>query len=267
MKNIHKITNLKNKIGTLVFAVLLIALSTACSGHQPGYYDNVGDDNMEENNVTTEPTRTPQPTQRPRPTPMPTPSRDELLAQQARWDAEFEAETAEWNRINVSYIVWDSFFTPAPDDADLRTIERFVYVVRNPYMGHTFVIDRTHGRVYYDPHWTAIFLESIRHSADFREKDLDRLIETIKNSNLRNWPDYIEGERRTDTTNWGSTWTVGIKFSDGSILRRSGSGAYNSHPPQDQWDVFINFIDTLGQEIIERHAAETAQTEEESQDE
>jgi len=187
-------------------------------------------------------------------------------------------EREERRRFDLEYILGDtsrgrtSPSTEGAADADLQTIERFVFTDGHAHGGHGLAIDITHDMVYFDPRAGSNGLSILRLDenpfyAKFINNDLERLIQAIEESNLRNWPERIEGEWATHTTNWGSTWTVGIKFSDGVFLRRSGGGATNSHPPEDEWRILVDFINTLGQEVIERHAAETAQAEEETQDE
>ncbi|MDR2183656.1 MAG: hypothetical protein LBE55_05730, partial [Clostridiales bacterium] len=60
------------------------------------------------------------------------------------------------------------------------------------------------------------------------------------------------------------SWRLGILFSDGTVLRRSGSGFSglgDFFPPDGQFDILNDFIMTIGTEIQERHAAEAAQSE------
>ena len=157
-------------------------------------------------------------------------------------------------RNNLDYIIRGSF-VPAAYDIDLQTIERFVFTHGGFFSVVGLVIDRMHGRVYYDPSSFAEFLPAMRFSAGFRESDLSRLINAIEKSNLRNWQEFYTGEF-DGAEDGGRSWSVGILFSDGSILRRGGSGDRNYRPPEDEFSILFNFIETMGAEIIRRHGLE-----------
>jgi len=62
--------------------------------------------------------------------------------------------------------------------------------------------------------------------------------------------EYAEGGRRS--------WMIGIKFSDGTMLRRSGSGMdwTNVASSTDQLAILTDFISTIGAEAQLRHEAE-----------
>ena len=167
-------------------------------------------------------------------------------------------------RYIIDYIL-RSNLAPANNDVDMRTIERFVYYDGVFDFGHGFVLDRMHGRVYYEPNSRNIHhINAIRYSADFIEEDLERLIQAIEESGLRNWQEVYRGELVEGATGGGNTWAIGILFSDGTVMRRRGSGEFNAPdglPPLDQWAILTNFINTIGAEIQERHNAEASQSE------
>ena len=183
-------------------------------------------------------------------------------------------EDEEWFRTNLTYIFGNPAqgrinpSTEGAEQADLQTIERFVFASGSVHAGIGLVIDVLHGRVYFNPRTGSngfgIFrLESPSHShAEFKDYDLERLIRAIEESGLRDWPEVIIGERderyeRTEDGGGGG-WLVGIQFPDEVFLIRGGGGI----PSEAQWRIFRDFIDTLGQEIMERHAAENPQADE-----
>ena len=159
-------------------------------------------------------------------------------------------------RYNLTYLIRGRFVS-APNDIDLQTIERFIFRHGMFFGGIGLVLDRMHGRVYYNPRLAMVDrLNSIPFSAEFMESDLNKLIQTIEESGLFNWQEYYAGEFE-EGLDGGSSWVVGILFSDGSILRRGGSGDNRNYlPPEDEFAVLTNFIRTLGAEIIERHNLE-----------
>jgi len=165
----------------------------------------------------------------------------------------------EHRRKNVEYIIRGDF-TPAADDIDLHTIERVVFVDSiDMEGGHGFVLDQMYGRVYYDPMTSFVdMLEFIPYSSEFRDEDLSRLIQVIEESDLRDWEEHYTGRIDEYAEGGGRSWVIGLLFSDGTILRRSGSGmAYTdvaSSP--DQLAILTDFIKTIGAEIELRHEAE-----------
>jgi len=171
-----------------------------------------------------------------------------------QWWAEF-SEQREKN--HVDYILSGSY-TPADRDIDLHRIERFVfsYLIAWPLDGYGLIIDRAvQGRVYYGFPIT-IRLDNIEISAEFKEDDLNRLIRAIEESGLRDWDEHYQGEFFGDGGG-GSRWRLGILFDDGTMLRRGGEGMdAATFPPDSQFEIFTDFILTLGAEIEARHNAE-----------
>jgi len=171
-------------------------------------------------------------------------------------------------RNNMNYI-FVSDLDLAPCNVNLNTIERFVFV-NGVEMGGSFsvVIDRMFEKVYHGN--SGLFyrqLDRAPFSAAFIDEDLTRLIEAIENSDFRNWQEHYQGTMVEGALGGTLFWRIGIEFSDGSVMRRSGtghvvSGVDDHYPPQEQWDILTNFINTLGQEIIERHNAENPQADE-----
>jgi hypothetical protein len=163
---------------------------------------------------------------------------------------------------NVEYIISGNF-TPAAPDINLQTIERFVFITGDVFGGHGFVLDRTHSRVHFEPqagsHGRLALGLHAGNSASLIDEDLVRLIQMIEESGLRDWDEHYRGRTSEYILDGRVTWDIGIKFADGTILRRGGSGisTFNDFfPPQDQWSILIDFISTIGAEIQERHAAE-----------
>jgi hypothetical protein len=168
-------------------------------------------------------------------------------------------------RTHLNYIVVGNFI-PAPADADLQTIERFVFHSGTSHFGFGLAIDIAHGRVYYEPNGGSfgegiLWLHTVDFFANFIEDDLIRLIQAIEASGLRNWDEFYQGEFDDFVEGGGTLWRVGIEFSDGTIMRSGGSGHTDFHPPLDQFNILTDFISTIGAEIEERHAAEAAQGE------
>ena len=171
---------------------------------------------------------------------------------------------------NLTYILGNPFqgrispSTEGATQADLHTIERFVFTTGHAHGGSGLVIDILHGRVYFNPRAGSGGLSILRldHSehryAEFKEYDLERLVRAIEESSLLDWQENIRGEVIENAVGGTTAWHVGIRFPDNIFLRRTGSGHSNFHPPAAQWKVLTDFINTLGEEIIERHAAETA---------
>ena len=157
-------------------------------------------------------------------------------------------------------------FVPAPNNIDLQTIERFVFIESIGFIGHGLVIDKMHDMLYLYPlrdgDGGLFDLGHYNTSTQFQPQDLTRLIQVIKDADIRNWQEYYEGDLEfKGLGNFGHTWNIGILFSDGTILRRSGLGLVENtdfFPPQDQWDMLKDFIDAMGEEIQGRHEAEQA---------
>ena len=180
-----------------------------------------------------------------------------------------------WHRFNREVISRDSVryivqggIRPARMDADFGTIERVVFVRSVGIFGHGFgfVIDRTHGRVFYNPEiWNVLSLtresRTGRHNiyADFREEDLARFVEAAEKANVRGWRESL-GSFHGNTQ--PGQWRLGIEFSDGSIMRRGGGGESDiGIPPEYPYSILTDFIKEIGAEIIERHNAESQRSE------
>ena len=182
-------------------------------------------------------------------------------------DDEWEQRRAERRIGDIEYIIRGSY-TPADRNADLRNIERFVYAINRAPHGEIFVLDKLHSdRVYYSPFELIETLEHIRYSSEFRQADLERLIVAIEASGLRDWETFYDGENDTSLpiSAQGSPWDIGILFTDGTMLRRSGRGDIGSHP-ETGWGELRDFIATIGAEIEERHNAEQAAAQKDEQD-
>jgi len=160
-------------------------------------------------------------------------------------------------KYNLDYI-FSGFTIPANYDVDWQTIERFAFAYRGFHGSVGFVIDRMHGRVYFDPFPDVRFLNVMQYFANFRKEDLARLINVIERSNLRNWQEFYEGEFNEVILDGSAppSWEMGILFANGSILRSGGRGDRNYLPPEDEFAILFNFIETLGEEIIQRHELE-----------
>ena len=163
-------------------------------------------------------------------------------------------------RSNVNHVLSGNY-PPADINIDLRRIERFVFWENIGAGGYGFVMDRLHNnRVYYSPSSARVeMLEFNRFSAEFREEDLDRLIQAIEQSGLRNWEySYRDPPPRNGPSHTGhGSWQVGILFDDGTMLRRGGLGlSPSAFPPEEQFRVLTDFVRTIGAEIEERHNAE-----------
>jgi len=175
----------------------------------------------------------------------------EELEHRMAWTLE---HSNDYGKNNLRYLVRGRFVSPA-NDIDLQTIERFIFEHGMFHGGRGLVIDRMHGRVYYNPHFAMVqSLQHVPFSGEFTEDDLNKLIQAIEESNLLNWREYNAGRFDERVEDGGSGWAVGILFSDGSILRRGGSGDNRNYlPPVHQYEILTSFIETLGAEIIERH--------------
>ena len=179
---------------------------------------------------------------------------------------ELRIQDEEFRRTNLSYIVTGGDFTPASPDVDLQTIERFVFSDNVNIGGFTLVIDRLHGGVHFDRDTSRMF-EHINYTqflSSFQEQDLERLIQAIEESGLVDWEEHYRGRLDPYSTG-GRAWTIGILFSDGTIMRRRGDGLHeDAFPPNNQFDILSDFIQTLGAEIEERHEAESEVAESEA---
>jgi len=158
---------------------------------------------------------------------------------------------------DINYLTSGRFVSPL-NDVDLQTIERFYFNRGSGIWGRTFVLDRMHGRVYYNPQHRWSWLESMPYSAEFIDDDFNRLIQAIEESNLFTWQEYYVGLVDTLVLGWGTGWSMAIQFSDGTILRRGGSRFHslgiNDHlPPLDEFAVLTNFVETMGARVITRH--------------
>jgi len=172
-------------------------------------------------------------------------------------DEWWEDYVAEHKRTHVDYIIHGDY-APADRNIDLHRIERFVFFSGTNVGGYGFVLDKIHGRLYYSPDFPNVeSLESIDIFAKFKEDDLDRLIIVIEESGMLGWEKSYPGE--DDGTTASSGWAVGILFDDGTIFRSTGGGWVNpGRPPEDQFRILTDFVQTIGEEIISRHNAEQA---------
>jgi len=198
---------------------------------------------------------------------MPPPQRSEEEAEAARraWEADM-LRMEERMRNNFEFLIRGDFI-PVDGDVDLQTIQKFAfYNIVDAGVGYTFVMDMINERVYYDPDFADLWdVRSLKFSSDLVEGDLDRLIQSIKESGMLNWEiRYESGPLPEGVFEEGETpqWIIGILFDDGTIMRRSGSGRDNLRfPPDGQFDILSDFIQTLGAEIAERHEAEVESAE------
>jgi len=173
-------------------------------------------------------------------------------------------------RNDASAAVLSSNYTPAAVDVDLRTMERFVFsndISGVGWDGYSLILDAIFGKIYYEPHGARAFerLNFVTFSSELKEQDKDRLIEAIEESGFRNWEVRYQGDPLPEMV-MGSvpSWTIGILFDDGTIMRRRGGGfGALAFPPDGQFDILSNFIQTLGAEIAERHEAEAAESDDE----
>jgi len=182
---------------------------------------------------------------------------EEMAQLRLRLQEHREKQNEERMRTTVGYILRGDY-TSANKDIDLNRIERFVFFVNINDGGYSFVLDKTHNRVYYDPQSAMIdMLEYVTFSAEFKDEDLERLIKVIEESSLRDWKEFYNGENDPNTTA-SFAWALGILFDDGTMLRRGGSGAAGGSPPTGQFQVLLEFVKTIGEEIEKRHNAEQA---------
>jgi len=111
--------------------------------------------------------------------------------------------------------------------------------------------------VYFNPSSARVTrLNSIPFYAEFKDEDLSRLIQAIEESGLRDWHEVYRGEFERYATGGIGSWSVGILFADGSILRRRGNGMQRNTdwlPRRTEFEILTDFARTLGAEIIERH--------------
>ena len=163
---------------------------------------------------------------------------------------------AEQEKINVKHIIRGDY-TPADRDVDFSTIERFVFTTREGYFGDSIVIDRMYGNVYHTRDCFATFLESYEHSAEFRDEDLERLITALEKSGVRDWDVRYQGDDNQHIMAGVVGWDVGLLFSDGTMMRRGGGGTGGiMTPPEAQFSILTDFIESMGAEVIKRHNAE-----------
>ena len=155
--------------------------------------------------------------------------------------------------------IFNGVSIPANYDVNWQTVERFAFSYGGARNGVALVIDKMHGRVYFNPSFPdAAFLRTMPFSANFREGDLCRLLNAVEKSNLRNWQEFYAGEFDRRLMDGGRFWSMGILFSDGAILRSEGSGDRYFLPPEDEFAILFSFIEALGAEIMQRHRLERA---------
>ena len=172
-------------------------------------------------------------------------------------DDEWEAWLAEQHKINIEHIIRGPY-TPADSDIDFETIERFVFFTQSWHYGDILVIDKIYGNVYHDPNFHTAFLKHIEYSSEFRDEDLERLITALEKSGVRDWDVSYQGEDDINLEHSGWGWGVRILFSDGTMMRRGGGGTGGiMTPPEAQFSILTDFIESMGAEIIERYNAET----------
>jgi hypothetical protein len=166
----------------------------------------------------------------------------------------FREFNEERQKTRLGYII-EGPYTPAVGDMDLQRMERFVFSSSNNTWGYGLVIDKRHGRVYYEPNHSVVWdLDQNSFSAAYTDQDLDRLIAAIEESGLLDWDDYYLGHN--DGTTASSGWSFGMLFDDGTMLRRGGSGMVGGSPPDGQLRVFLDYVRSMGEEIEARHHAE-----------
>ena len=182
------------------------------------------------------------------------PTEEELNARREELQRRLEEE----QRTNLEYIVSGSY-QAANRDVDLQTIDRFVFTDSvDPGIGLSLVIDRMYGSVYFDTQLALIFRSIGQHefSAKFQPGDLEHLISSIELSGLWDWQEQYTATTDSNALGGFRLWRIGVLFSDGTILRRSGSGMWgdeNMFPPDGQFDIMLDFIRTFGAEIEARH--------------
>jgi len=169
----------------------------------------------------------------------------------------------EWKRNNFSYII-NSNFNSAPRNADFESMVRFVFSSGGWEVGETFIIDILHhNKTLYFPHQSGVLHLEGLYSAPFQQSDLERLIQALEDSDFRNWEEEYEGViRNMEEEGGGSSWAIGIEFSDGTFMRRrSTHGNFFHLLPREQWFALADVIRELGQEVLQRHAEEQSQPE------
>ena len=159
-------------------------------------------------------------------------------------------------RYDLNYMTSPNF-VPASSDADLRTIERFMFTYGDFYSGNIFVFDRINQKLYFDPTSATARsqLRTIPYYSNIEDGDLDWLIQVIEESNLRNWEEFYQGEGNIHSMENRTFWSVSILFDDGTMLRSGGRGrvsATDFYPPAREFRVLTSFIDTIGAEVQER---------------
>ena len=187
---------------------------------------------------------------------------DERLAEIKVEEQRIRERTIEHSRnggrYNLNYIVSGNFVS-ASNDVDFQTIERFVFSYGGGFTGNGFVFDNINEKIYYGS--SRIFatqLDSMPFYANIEDGDFNRLIKALEKSNLRNWDEYYQGTFDRNANGGGMSWQIGILFSDGTMMRRGGSGdpgfgGRDFYPPEGAFDIITSFINTLGAEVRERH--------------
>jgi len=161
-------------------------------------------------------------------------------------------------RINLEHLVFGT--STATADVDLRTVERFVFYIGTFQGGEGIAICRLNGKIYYERDRGSfsqgiVFLNEVRNYADLIEEDLTRLIQAMEQSNMFDWPEYMQGEfdEAFELKDSSIHWRMGIQFSDGSKLVRGGSGHRGWAP--DGIGAIASML-SLGPEIQERQRLE-----------
>jgi hypothetical protein len=136
---------------------------------------------------------------------------------------------ADWlyeRRINNVDYITSGTYTPADRDADMLTMVRFVFAQTTAWPdGYGLAIDMLHNnRVYFNPSLAVVGgLDFVEISAEFIEDDKERLIEAIEESGVRDWQPVYEWD--ASFGDGAGRWSLGIKFADGTIMRRTGWSA------------------------------------------
>ncbi|MDR2547331.1 MAG: hypothetical protein LBC96_07470 [Lachnospiraceae bacterium] len=156
---------------------------------------------------------------------------------------------------NLDYITHDESYIPADPGIDLQRIERFVFVYHINVHGYGLVIDKMYERVYFHPSIARVWrLDLDMFSAEYKETDLNNLINALSESDIWNWETHYQGEKEYEMLT--IAWIIGALFDDGTILRRSGSGTIDGEPPNGQLGIIGRFVKDMGAEIERRHYAE-----------
>jgi len=177
-------------------------------------------------------------------------------------DAEMEPirqAMEERRRWNLDYIVKGDFVA-AHEPVDLQTLERFVFYLGENSTGISIIFDWQNNTVHYSPFTAVLYsntsLSHLDPTAAIANDDLTTLIEAITESNLLQWDELYAGREDRFST-FSRAWSLGILFSDGTMLRRSGYGEFEDGlPPQEEWSTWISFVRSFGEEITERAKAE-----------